>query len=147
MRDLAIRKLGSERELEREAFRMAAGDGVGIRLAIDESFLGELRELWASWLGKRGIVDPKILEVAPGQPLYLRRREFVRAKFEEDVQEGLMEKMSRREFKQRYGEHRAIAALAVIVEDEASGKKRVIHDGVRVNHRIRCRDKLRAPGR
>ena len=54
-----------------------------------------------------------------------------------------------REFKQRYGEHRAIAALAVIVEDEASGKKRVIHDathGVRVNHRIRCRDKLRAPG-
>ena len=60
-----------------------------------------------------------------------------------------MEKMSLREFKQRYGEHRAIAALAVIVEDEATGKKRVIHDathGVRVNHRIRCRDKLRAPG-
>ena len=46
-------------------------------------------------------------------------------------------------------EHRAIAALAVIVENEAIGKKRMIHDathGVRVNHRIRCRDKIRAPG-
>ena len=35
-----------------------------------------------------------------------------------------------------------IAALAVIVEDEATGKKRVIH-GVRVNRRVLCRDKLR----
>ena len=54
-----------------------------------------------------------------------------------------------RDFKAKYGEHRAIAALAVIVEDESVGKKRMIHDatqGVRVNHRIRCRDKIRAPG-
>ena len=37
----------------------------------------------------------------------------------------------------------------MIVEDESVGKKRMIHDathGVRVNHRIRCRDKIRAPG-
>ena len=37
----------------------------------------------------------------------------------------------------------------MIVEDELVGKKRMIHDashGVRVNHRIRCRDKIRAPG-
>ena len=63
--------------------------------------------------------------------------------------EGLLLKMSLRDFKAKYGEHRAIAALAVIVEDEAIGKKRMIHDaihGVRVNHRIRCRDKIRAPG-
>ena len=56
-----------------------------------------------------------------------------------------MLKMSLGDFK----EHRAIAALAVIVEDELMGKKRMIHDashGVRVNHRIRCRDKIRAPG-
>ena len=36
----------------------------------------------------------------------------------------------------------------MIVEDEEE-KKRPIHDathGVRVNHRIKCRDKLRAPG-
>ena len=35
------------------------------------------------------------------------------------------------------------------MEDETIGKKRMIHDashGVRVNHRIRCRDKIRAPG-
>ena len=36
----------------------------------------------------------------------------------------------------------------MIVEDEEKDKKRLIHDatyGVRVNHRIKCRDKLRAP--
>ena len=74
--------------------------------------------------------------------------EFARAKFEEDITEGLMLKMSLCDFKAKYGEHRAIAALAVIVEDELSGKKRMIHDafhGVRVNHRIRCRDNIRAP--
>ena len=56
-----------------------------------------------------------------------------------------MEKMTLGEFKARFGE----AALAVIVEDEEKDKKRIIHDaahGVRVNHRIRCRDKIRAPG-
>ena len=75
--------------------------------------------------------------------------EFARAKFEEDINEGLMLKMSLGDFKAKYGEHRAIAALAVIVEDELVGKKRMIHDashGVGVNHRIRCRDKIRAPG-
>ena len=36
--------------------------------------------------------------------------------------------MSLRDFKARYGGHRAIAALAVIVEDESVGKKRMIHD-------------------
>ena len=37
----------------------------------------------------------------------------------------------------------------MIVEDEEKDKNRLIHDathGVRVNHRIKCRDKLRAPG-
>ena len=71
--------------------------------------------------------------------------EFARAKFEEDIEEGLMLKMSLGNFKAKYGEHRAIAALAVIVEDELVGKKRMIHDAThraRVNHRIRCRDKI-----
>ena len=75
--------------------------------------------------------------------------DFARAKFEEDVREGLMAKMSMGEFLERYGEHTAIAALAVIVEDGELDKKRIIHDathGVRVNHRIKCRDKLRSPG-
>ena len=60
-----------------------------------------------------------------------------------------METMPMESFRRRYGENSAIAALAVVVEDEEIGKKRLIHDathGVRVNHRIRCRDKLRAPG-
>ena len=59
-----------------------------------------------------------------------------------------MEKMSPDTFKERFGENTAIAALAVIVEDEEKDKKRLIHatHGVRVNHRIKCRDKLRALG-
>ena len=60
-----------------------------------------------------------------------------------------MEKMSPDTFKKRFGDNTAIAALAVIVEDEEKDKKRLIHDathGVRVNRRIKCRDKLRAPG-
>ena len=60
-----------------------------------------------------------------------------------------MERMSMETFRDRYGDNSAIAALAVTVEDEEIGKKRLTHDathGVRVNHRIRCRDKLRAPG-
>ena len=51
-----------------------------------------------------------------------------------------MEKMSPDTFRERFGENTAIAALAVIVEDEEKGKKRLIHDathGVRVNHRIK----------
>ena len=67
--------------------------------------------------------------------------EFAREKFEEDIGEGLMEKLSL-----GYGQHRTMAAL---VEDETIGKKRMIHDathGLRVNHRIRCRDKIRTPG-
>ena len=45
------------------------------------------------------------------------------------------------EDKARFGEHRANAALA----DEEKDKKRIIHDathGVKVNNRIKCRDKL-----
>ena len=79
----------------------------------------------------------------------LDHREFAKEKFEEEVREGMMDKMSMEGFVERYGDSRAIAALAVIVEDEEKGKKRLIHDathGVRVNHRIKCRDKIRAPG-
>ena len=65
--------------------------------------------------------------------------DFARAKFEEDVAGGLMDRVTLGEFKAKFGEHRAIASLAVIVEDEEKDKKRIIHDathGVRVNHRI-----------
>ena len=87
-------------------------------------------------------------------PNYCSRREFAKAKFEEDVAEGLMAKMSLGEFKEHYGEHSAIAALAVasstmIIVEEANDKKQITHRatrGVRVNHRIKCHDKLRSPG-
>ena len=75
--------------------------------------------------------------------------QHLRSHLEAEVEMGLMEKMSSAEFEGRFGENRAIAALAVLVEDEVSGKKRVIHDGthgVGVNNRIRCLDKVRMPG-
>ena len=68
--------------------------------------------------------------------------DFAKAKFDEEIEEGLMEKMSREIFRERFGANTAIAALAVIVENEEKDKKRLIHDathGVRVNHRIKCR--------
>lgn len=77
------------------------------------------------------------------------RRDHLRSHLDAEVEEGLVQRMSRKEFEMEFGENRAISALAVLVEDEALGKKRVIHDGshdVRVNHRIRPLDKIRMPG-
>ena len=214
--ELILGKVGSLEQLEKEAFRMAAGGEKGCTLASDTDLHHQLRELWKGWLEAQDLGEEGLLDVAPGQPLHLRllramleaagdpdrdflrqaeeglpvgildplprtphvfeeqlkwplenspweaslawvpnyssveeHAEFARAKFEEDVREGLMAKMSMGEFLERYGEHTAIAALAVIVEDEELDKKRIIHDathGVRVNHRVKCRDKLRSPG-
>ena len=82
-------------------------------------------------------------------PSAAEHEDHLRSHLEEEVAEGLVAKMTEREFEEMYGQDRAISALAVLVEDEVSGKKRVIHDashGVKVNHRIKCRDKLRMPG-
>ena len=214
--ELILAKVGSMEQLEKEAFRMAAGGEKGCTLASDPELHRQLRELWKDWLEAQDLGEPGLLDVAPGQPLHLRllramleaagdpdrdflrqaeeglpvgildplprtphvfeeqlkwplenspweaslawvpnyssveeHADFAREKFEEDVREGLMAKMTMGEFLERYGEHTAIAALAVIVEDEELDKKRIIHDathGVRVNHRIKCRDKLRSPG-
>ena len=198
MLKLIIAKVGSEEQLEKEAFRMAAGGEQGCSLASDPELqsrgpgsvgAGAARSallramLEAAGDPDReflrqaedglpvGILDPLPrtphvfeeqlkwpLENAPWEaslawvPNYgsvEQRREFAKAKFEEDVEEGRMAKMSLGDFLDHYGIHTAIAALAVIVEDEAKDKKRIIHDathGVRVNHRIKCRDKLRSPG-
>ena len=208
MLKLVIAKVGSEEQLEKEAFRMAAGGEQGCSLASDPELQAQLRQLWKEWLEAQDLSEPGLLEVPPGQPLHLRllramlaaasdpdreflrqaedglpvgildplprtphvfeeqlkwplenapweaslawvpnygsieeHREFAKAKFEEDV--GA--KMSLGSFLDHYGIH----TLAVIVEDEAKDKKRIIHDathGVRVNHRIKCHDKLRSPG-
>ena len=49
------------------------------------------------------------------------RREFVKAKFDEDVEEGLMEKMTLGEFLASFGENRAIASLAVYCRGRGEG--------------------------
>lgn len=75
--------------------------------------------------------------------------EHLRKHLEAEVQEGLVEKYTVQQFENKFGENRAVAALAVLVEDAVTGKKRVIHDathGVGVNNRIRIRDKIRMPG-
>ncbi|OLQ03582.1 Anthranilate N-benzoyltransferase protein 2 [Symbiodinium microadriaticum] len=216
--DLVLKELGATdvKELEREAFRMAAGGEHGCSLAKNEKLQSQLRQLWKDWLEAQDLGEEELLHQAEGQPLYLRLlrglleaagdpdREFLRRaeeglplgileqlprtphvfeeqlkwplenapweaslawvpnyssveehlafakeKFDEDVEEGLMARMTLREFRERYGENSAIASLAIIVEDELKDKKRIIHDathGVRVNHRIKCRDKIRAPG-
>eukprot|EP00439_Symbiodinium_sp_Y106_P085202 s1629_g27.t2 len=76
-------------------------------------------------------------------------KDFVKAKFEEDVAEGLMDRYwepLKFRFKPLVARY---PSLAVIVEDEEKDKKRIIHDAthaVRVNRRIKCRDKIRVPG-
>ncbi|CAE7346838.1 DSK1 [Symbiodinium sp. KB8] len=163
--DLVLKELGATdvRELEREAFRMAAGGEHGCSLAKNEKLQSQLR-LLRGLLEAAGDPDREFLRRAEeGLPLgileQLPRTPHVfeeqlkwpleNEKFDEDVEEGLMARMTLREFKERYGENPAIASLAIIVEDELKDKKRIIHDathGVRVNHRIKCRDKIRAPG-
>lgn len=74
--------------------------------------------------------------------------QFIREHFEEECNEGLMEKLTIEQAKERYGDRIAISSLAVLVEENHQGKKRVIHDathGTKVNNRIRCRDKTRSP--
>ena len=78
-----------------------------------------------------------------------QHEEHLRSHLEAEVEMGLVTKMKVSDFEELYGDNRAVAALAVLVEDELSGKKRVIHDGthgVGVNNRIRCSDKVRMPG-
>jgi hypothetical protein len=75
-------------------------------------------------------------------------KDFVRQHFEEECAEGLMEKLTIEEAKAKYGKRIAITSLAVLVEENHQGKRRVIHDathGTRINNRIRCRDKVRSP--
>ena len=74
---------------------------------------------------------------------------FVREHFDTEVAEGLMTVMNEKDFWARYGKEAAISAIAMIVEEGPPIKRRVVHDAshdVLLNHRIRCLDKVRAPG-
>eukprot|EP00435_Cladocopium_sp_Y103_P075019 s47_g53.t1 len=75
--------------------------------------------------------------------------DFVREHFAAECQEGLMEKLTMEQAKQRYGDKIAVSSLAVLVEESHGNKRRIIHDathGTKINNRIRCRDKQRSPG-
>lgn len=82
-------------------------------------------------------------------PSAREHEEHLREHLEAEVREGLVRKLTVKQFEEEYGSNRAVASLAVLVEDAVSGKKRVIHDathGVGVNNRIKVRDKIRMPG-
>ena len=72
MLKLIIAKVGSEEQLEKEAFRMAAGGEQGCALASDRELQTQLRQLWKEWLEAQDLSEPGLLEVPSGQPLYLR---------------------------------------------------------------------------
>ena len=71
----------------------------------------------------------------------------VEAQFRDEERLGAMKEYKDDELVRLYGSNIAISPLAVLVE--SAEKFRVLHDGThktRVNHRVRCRDKLRSPG-
>ena len=71
----------------------------------------------------------------------------VERQFKLEEQEGFMLELRDEVLIKQFGNNYAISPLAVLVE--SAEKIRVIHDGThktRINHRIRCRDKLRSPG-
>ena len=71
--------------------------------------------------------------------------EAVAKQFEEEQALGWMESLTDSEFEKRYGDNRAVSALAVLVEPD---KIRILHDAThdtRVNHRIKVRDRQRMP--
>ena len=70
--ELILAKVGSLEQLEKEAFRMAAGGERGCTLASDPELHRQLRELWRDWLEAQDLGEPGLLDVAPGQPLYLK---------------------------------------------------------------------------
>ena len=63
--------MGSLEQLEKEAFRMAAGGEKGCTLASDPDSHRQLRELWKDWLEAQDLGEEGLLDVAPGQPLHL----------------------------------------------------------------------------
>ena len=75
--------------------------------------------------------------------------EFAKAKSEEDIAEGLMLKMSLRLQVPIWGTQSYLCACRHCgrrVSGQEADDTRLYTHGVRVNHRIRCRDKICAPG-
>ena len=64
--ELILAKVGSMEQLEKEAFRMAAGGEKGCTLASDPELHRQLRELWKDWLEAQDLGEPGLLDVARG---------------------------------------------------------------------------------
>ena len=145
--DIAPGQATTDKSPDRDFFLQAEeGLPVGIRHPLPRT--PHVFEEQTKWPLDKEPWEPGLLWV-PNYGSASDHLDFAKEKFEEEIREGMLEKISMKEFESRYGEHRAIAATAAIVEDEEKGKKRLIHDathGVRVNHWIKCRDKIRAPG-
>ena len=76
------------------------------------------------------------------------RPDVLRRQFDEEVEQGMMEKLSLAEARRRWGQHLVLASLGAIVKDVEKDEWRIIHDAshhVHLNHRIRIRDQARMP--
>ena len=62
--ELILGKVGSLEQLEKEAFRMAAGGERGCTLASDPELHRQLRELWKDWLEAQDLGEEGLLDVA-----------------------------------------------------------------------------------
>ena len=60
MLELILARVGSEEQLEREAFKMAAGGERGCSLASDPELL--LRQLWKDYLEAQDLSEPGLLD-------------------------------------------------------------------------------------
>ena len=64
---LILARVGSEEQLEREAFRMAAGGERGCSLASAPELQEQLRQFWRNWLEAQDLSEPGLLDAAPSR--------------------------------------------------------------------------------
>ena len=72
LRKTMLARIGSEDELEQEAFRMAKDGENGYNLVRDIDLNQEILELLKEWFEGQDKSEPGILDVSPGQALRLR---------------------------------------------------------------------------
>lgn len=156
--ELAAKRVGGLSNLDKEAFKMC---GSKFTLVRDGAFLEIPLGVLTPLVRTPAVFERQTkwnLEPDDGQEEWVldrknyqsaeEHKEHLRNHLEAEVADGLMEKLTEEEFVRRFGQDRAIASLAVLVEDAVTGKKRVVHDathGIGGNNRIRCVDKVRMP--
>ena len=66
IRDIVVRRVGSETELEKEAFRMAMGGENSCKLARDSQLHEELLQLLQKWIEGQDLSEKDLLAIPPG---------------------------------------------------------------------------------